>query len=126
MNFPNYLRMLREERGLTLRELSRLCDPAVDHTYIYRLETGQKTEPSKATLKSLAKALRLKGKRREMFFYLAEYWEEDDSIIEAFLREDSDLDIEEVKVAASLRSRGVHPKTSDEWIEKLHQIRDLL
>jgi len=95
MDFPNYLRLLREERGLTLRELSRLCDPTVSHVYIYRLEVGQKTEPSEVVLKSLAKALRLKDKRREMFFYLAKHWERDDSIVEAFLREDSDLIIED-------------------------------
>lgn len=126
MEFPNYLKTLREERGLTLRELSKLCDPAVDHAYIYRLETGQKTDPSKAVIKTLAKALRLRGKRRELFFRLARHWEIDDLIVEAFLREDSDLVIKDVDLAVSLRSRGAHPKTADEWIAKLHHIRDLL
>ena len=34
------IRFLREQRGLSLRELGRLA--GVDHAYIHRLETGEK------------------------------------------------------------------------------------
>jgi len=38
------LRLFREERTLSLRELSTLS--GVDHAYIHRLESGDKTAPS--------------------------------------------------------------------------------
>ena len=38
------LRKLRETRDLSSRELGQLAD--IDHTYVYRLETGEKQSPS--------------------------------------------------------------------------------
>ena len=45
------LRELRKDRGHTLREVSQLS--AVDHAYVQRLETGEKTSPSDEVLAKL-------------------------------------------------------------------------
>ena len=49
------LRNLREERGLSLRELAQLAD--IDHAYVYRLETGAKESPSEEVLSKLNPSL---------------------------------------------------------------------
>src|SRR5205823_3947672 len=46
--FGLLLESLREERGLSLRELGQLAD--IDHAYIYRLEAGDKESPSEDAL----------------------------------------------------------------------------
>ena len=55
------LRHLREQRGLSLRELGQLAQ--TDHAYIYRLEQGEKGAPSDDVLLRLIRAL--KAERRE-------------------------------------------------------------
>ena len=50
------LRAMREERGLSLRELGRLTD--IDHAYIHRLETGAKEAPSDEVIVKLTRALK--------------------------------------------------------------------
>lgn len=62
------LRNLREERGLSLRELAQLAD--IDHAYIYRLETGDKESPSEEVLAKLTKALKAGKREAEMLRFL--------------------------------------------------------
>jgi transcriptional regulator with XRE-family HTH domain len=50
------LRSLREQRGLSLRELGRLTE--IDHAYIHRLETGAKEAPSDKVILNLTRALK--------------------------------------------------------------------
>ena len=63
------LRKMREERGLSLRELARLAD--IDHAYIYRLETGDKESPSDDLLAKLIRALKAGKREAEMLRFLA-------------------------------------------------------
>ena len=42
--FGLLLQHLREEKGLSLRDLAKLAE--IDHAYIYRLEAGDKESPS--------------------------------------------------------------------------------
>ena len=67
------LRNLREERGLSLRELAQLAD--IDHAYIYRLETGDKECPSTDVLAKLTKALKAGKREAEMLRFLADHTE---------------------------------------------------
>lgn len=50
------LRILRENRKLTLREIGKLSD--VDHAYINRLENGEKNKPSIKFILKLFKTLK--------------------------------------------------------------------
>ena len=63
------LQNLREERGLSFRELALLAD--IDHAYIYRLETGAKESPSDEVLSKLIRALKAAKREAEMLRYLA-------------------------------------------------------
>ncbi len=51
------LRMLREEKGWTQEELAEKA--SVERSYLAKLETGVKVNPSLAVLKRLAKSLRV-------------------------------------------------------------------
>jgi len=50
------LKKLRERRTLSQRELGELSE--VDNAYIYRLETGEKVNPTPETLAKLVRALK--------------------------------------------------------------------
>src|ERR1700686_3875399 len=73
------LQRLREERGLSLRELAQLAD--IDHAYIYRLETGDKESPSEEALSKLVRALKVGKREADMLRYLAEHGETDPGLV---------------------------------------------
>ena len=50
------MRMLRERRGLSLRELGTLAD--TDHAYIAKIERGDKEAPPEDTFARLARSLK--------------------------------------------------------------------
>jgi len=50
------MRLLRERRGLSLRELGTLAD--TDHAYIAKIERGEKEAPPEETFARLARSLR--------------------------------------------------------------------
>jgi transcriptional regulator with XRE-family HTH domain len=50
------LKTVRERRTLSLREVSQLS--TVDHAYVHRLETGEKTSPSQELVGKLLKVLK--------------------------------------------------------------------
>jgi transcriptional regulator with XRE-family HTH domain len=54
--FGKVLRQIREEKGLTQEKIAELAN--VDRTYIYRLETGQRS-PSLSIIFRIAKALKI-------------------------------------------------------------------
>lgn len=64
------LKNLREQRGLSLRELGRLAE--VDHAYIFRLETGDKEAPSAEALGKLIRALKPGKREADMLLFLAQ------------------------------------------------------
>ncbi len=64
------LKNLREQRGLSLRELGRLAE--VDHAYIYRLETGDKEAPSADALAKIIRALKPGKREADMLQFLVQ------------------------------------------------------
>ena len=77
--FGVLLRTLREERGLSPRELARLTE--IDHAYIYRLETGEKESPSEEVLTKLVRALKAGKREADMLRYLAQHRETDAALV---------------------------------------------
>src|SRR5260370_29978813 len=67
--FGLLLQRLREQRGLSLRELGQLA--GIDHAYIYRLEAGDKESPSEEILTKLVRALKSGKREADMLRYLA-------------------------------------------------------
>jgi len=101
--FGILLRHLREERKLSLREVAELAE--VDHSYIYRLETGEKDSPSEDVIKRLIKVLKPNPREREMLQFLADHAETDPALVQYSL-ENANVKFEEFESAAGVRFRG--------------------
>lgn len=97
------LENLREERGLSFRELALLAD--IDHAYIYRLETGAKESPSDEILSKLIRALKAPRREADMLRYLAARADADAGLV-AHVRQDPSVTIDEFTSAAGMAHRG--------------------
>jgi len=97
------LRTLRERRTLSLREMSQLA--GVDHAYVHRLETGEKTNPSADLVGKLAKVLKPSDRDAEIVAWLVEHPDADPDLV-AFVMSDADISAEVFTAAAGVRHRG--------------------
>jgi len=95
------LRKLREARDLSSRELGQLAD--IDHTYIYRLETGEKQSPSDDLLTRLLRVLKADQREIEMAHWLTAN-EANPDWVEYTLG--TDMTAEMFEMGASMRHRG--------------------
>jgi HTH-type transcriptional regulator, competence development regulator len=95
------LRRLREARDLSMREVGQLAD--VDHTYIFRLETGEKQSPSEELLARLLKVLRAKPREVEMAQFMM-----NNDVNPAWVDHvlPTDMTAEMFEMGASMRHRG--------------------
>lgn len=97
------LRKLRERRTLNLRELSQLS--SVDHAYVHRLETGEKTSPSEELVGKLFKALKPTERDADIVRWLVEHPDADTELV-SFVLDDDSIDLETFTMAAGVRHRG--------------------
>lgn len=95
------LRSLRETRDLSSRELGQLAD--IDHTYLYRLETGEKQSPSEELLTRLLRVLKAKPREIEMAKFMMNN-EVNPDWVEHVLK--TDMTAEMFEMGASMRHRG--------------------
>ena len=65
------LRKLRDRRTLSVRELGKLSE--VDHAYVYRLESGEKTSPSPELIGKLLKTLKTSDRDSAMVRWLVDH-----------------------------------------------------
>ena len=96
------LRKLREARTLSTRELGQLAE--IDHTYIYRLESGEKQAPSDDLLKRLLRVLKAGEREVEMAQWLASNDANPDWVEHTLMK--PDLTAEMFEMGASMRHRG--------------------
>lgn len=96
------LRRLREARDLSSRELGQLAD--IDHTYVYRLETGEKQSPSDELLARLLRVLKADPRVIEMAQYAAANDVNPDWVEHVLSK--PDLTAEMFEMGASMRHRG--------------------
>ena len=92
---------LRNARDLSSRELGQLAD--IDHTYIYRLETGEKQSPSQEVLARLLRVLKAKPREIEMAQFMMNN-EVNPDWVEHVLG--TDLTAEMFEMGATMRHRG--------------------
>ena len=97
------LRKLRERRTLNLRELSQLS--SVDHAYVHRLETGEKTNPSDELIGKLFKVLKPTEREADILRWLAIHPEAEPELV-SFVLEDDSVNLEVFTMAAGARYRG--------------------
>jgi transcriptional regulator with XRE-family HTH domain len=113
------LQTLREERGLSLREVAQLGD--IDHAYVYRLETGAKESPSDDVLSRLIKALKAGKREAEMMRYLAKHPESDPGLV-AHVLKDKTVTLEVFAAAAGAVFRGTARPDYARLIERVRRI----
>jgi transcriptional regulator with XRE-family HTH domain len=99
-----WLKGLREERKLSLRELGQRSD--VDHAYIHRLETGAKEAPSPDVLDKLAQALAASKRDRDVLHQLARQSGVDPNILD-FVRKDQSISADELQMLSTVVNRGM-------------------
>lgn len=114
------LRYLREERRLSLRELAQLAN--IDHSYIHKLEAGDKESPSEDVLSRLIKVLKPGTREAQMMQFLARNPDADPPVTEYVLKEDRTVGLDEFAAVAMMRHRGNvrhDPKTLIERVRKI-------
>lgn len=97
------LKKLRERRTLSLREIGQLS--LVDHAYVHRLETGEKTSPSQDLVEKLLKVLKPGKRDAALVKWLIGHADADPSLVE-FVLEDPSISIDVFSAAAGVRHRG--------------------
>lgn len=113
------LQKLREQRGLSLRELAQLA--GVDHAYIYRLEAGNKESPSDEVLSRLIRALKAAKREAEMLRYLSQHTETDALLISHVLQDQS-ITFEVFAAVAGAAFRGAARPDYPKLIERVRRI----
>lgn len=97
------IKTLRERRTLSLREAAQLA--SVDHAYVYRLETGEKTKPSLELVEKLMRVFNASERDTSMAAWLVDHAETDPSLVEFALQNPS-VSIDVFTTAAGVRHRG--------------------
>ncbi len=97
------LKTLRERRTLSLREIGQLS--TVDHAYVHRLETGEKTNLSQDRAEKLLKVLKPGERDAALVMWLVDHADADPSLVE-FVLQDSTIGIDIFSAAAGVRHRG--------------------
>jgi len=119
-SFGVLLRKLREDRGLSTRELARLSE--IDHAYIYRLETGEKEAPSDDVLGKLIRVLKPAKREAEMLRYLAQHRETPVDLVKCVLADPS-VSFGLFSAAAGAAFRG---KTRPDYPTLIKRMREAL
>ncbi len=97
------LRKLRDRRTLSVREVGKLSD--VDHAYVHRLETGEKTKPSPELVGRLLRALKTNERDAAIVKWLVEHPDANPQLVE-FVLDDPSIEVDIFTVAAGARHRG--------------------
>ena len=98
------LKTLREKRTLTLREVGEISK--VDHAYVHRLETGEKTNPSLELVDKLFKVLKPSERDAAIVKWLVDHDDADPSFVE-YVVKDPHITILEFTTVAGMRHRGI-------------------
>ena len=114
------LRNLREERGLSLRELAQLAE--IDHAYVHRLETGAKESPSEEVLSKLIRALKAPKREAEILRYVAEHAETEAGLV-AHVRQDATVTFDEFAGTAAMAFRGT---ARPDYATRIARVRRIL
>lgn len=97
------LRKLRDNRGLSLRELGQLTE--IDHAYIHRLETGEKESPSGDLFTRLLRYLKPTDREAEMAKWLVDHPDVDPNLVQ-FVLADPTIEADIFIAATAMRHRG--------------------
>ncbi len=112
--FGNFLKEKRQEKGLSLRNLSNAV--CISHSYLYNIEIGKKAPPNDKDLQKIAIALCLDEKSKIKFFdyaALCKYNFDNDNL---YIPVDiSSYIIEEPSIKGAIRKVSKKSKKSVDW-----------
>ena len=123
MSFGYTLKRFREDRNLSLREFGKLC--GIDHAYIHRLETEEKTAPSNTVVDAFVRTLKLTPRRAGLLRLLVGKTV-NRTLIDVFV-EDEHRPLDLLEPAHQMSFRGKRPATKDEWrrhVDRLARLFD--
>jgi HTH-type transcriptional regulator, competence development regulator len=118
--FGKVLKRLREAKGLSLRDVSKLS--GVDHAYVYRLETGEKEAPSEDALTQIFRALK-PTKRQESILRFISGRDVALDLVDPSIIDEEQLALEDFESAAQMSFRGKKPASPVEWRKLIDKIR---
>ena len=101
--FGNWLKGLREERDLSLRDVAQRAE--VDHAYVYRLETGAKESPSGEVVEKLVAGLTPSQRDVDILRFLAVQTNVDPELAN-FARKDGTVSFDEFRMLTTAVNRG--------------------
>lgn len=113
------LSYLRKKQRFSLRELAEFAN--TDHSYIYRMEAGQKDSPSEEVINRLIKVLKPDEREKEILHYLSQHPDTNPDLVEYFL-ENPDIKFEEFASAAGFRFRGNVRPEPKVLIQRIRQV----
>ncbi len=122
MSFGYALIRFREERGLSLRELGKLCE--IDHAYIHRLEKGEKTAPSDEVVDSISRTLKLTPRRVNLLRKLVGKTV-NTQLIDVFI-EDEERSLDLLEPLSQMSFRGTRPESLDDWRRLADRLKKFL
>jgi hypothetical protein len=93
----------------------------MDHAYVYRLETGEKTNPSAEAMEKLIRGLKPSDRDAKMLKWLAQHPETDAKLVLHVL-EDASVTFEEFTMAAGTAHRGNVRPDPARLIERVKKI----
>lgn len=114
------LRKLRNNRGLSLREVSELAK--LDHAYIHRLEAGEKFSPSDKALKKLIRVLKPDPQQAELLDYLVSHSNANPRLVEAVL-DHPEFSIQAFAAVDGVSFRGI-PLEPVEMLKRMQHLLD--
>ncbi len=120
IGFGGYIGRLRNERGLSFRQLGQLAD--IDQAYIHRLEGGEKKDPSDDIVNSLIRVLR-PGKRRARILRFLLSTPVEEHLLGQIL-EDPEIPLDDFESAAQMSAPG-RPSGREAWRCILTQVRSI-
>lgn len=115
------LKKLRERRTFSQRELGELSE--VDNAYIYRLETGEKVNPTPETMIKLLRALKAPERDALILKWLAEHpntWPE----LVAHTLDTPGVEFDHFVTAAGMSFRGDGRPTPEALLAKVKRMYD--
>jgi transcriptional regulator with XRE-family HTH domain len=121
MTLAEFLKQARERRGLNFRELESAADE-LDHAYIWRLEKGDRSKPSPATVEKLTKAFQLDERESEIFALLTKC-EIDDTLYSIMMKQ-RDIDWQYLEPVATMSFRGKRPSSEDDWLRMIEHVKE--
>ncbi|MGP1716458.1 MAG: helix-turn-helix domain-containing protein [Methylophilus sp.] len=110
------LKRFRETRTFSVREFGTLS--GIDHAYIYRLETGEKTNPSEDVIEKLLKYLKPPTRDAFIIKWLANNPDTDPELVEYVLNNPS-VSFDIFVGAAGIRHRGTTRPDPETLINKV-------